>query len=278
MTIVAAWLSELGTGKRFLECVADSQVSLDDGRGILPLLNTSAKIFPISIIVRHPGTSGNFDTIHHLHSLGIAFSGSSLIGLNLASTLSALTSQLNGTNPTVIPALTDIACLAMRITSKYVQYLGNAQNGVPLFQAAVLGWCHVTGSYQLIRFGPASRDNPVIVSEHFDLNPIGTVFLMGNHTSDIQRDIETYRSGLDGIAWDNAPKIVIENIIRNNRYESIGGGFQRGRGFSNGFFLYAVGQPIVEGEPAADILFRGLSLSNDIGAVGPCFVGMMGSF
>ncbi len=277
MTIVAAWLSDLGPGQRFIECVSDSQVTQNDAHTVIPLLNTSAKLFHIPVIARHPGQSGFFDTIYHVHSMGLAFSGSSLIGLNLSSTMSSLTSQLAGVNDTSVPSLEDVCNLAIRITSIYVKFLGDARNQVPEFQGAVLGWCPVRREYRLIHFRPRSFDDPTIISAPFDLNTVSTGFLMGNHTAEIQSKITTHRVGRSGIAWDNAPKVVIEEVIRNRSYQSIGGGLQRGRGLPNGFSLLASCQPLVLGQPAADLSFRGLSLFDHIGNIGPCFVSMTGS-
>lgn len=275
MTIVAAWLSNMNSGQDFIECVSDSQVTHSDRNSTIPLLNTSAKIFNIPIIARCPSARGFFEDVYHVHSVGMAFSGSSLIGLNLSSTLASLTSQLGGIDQASIPSLNNIADLAIRITRKYVFFLGNANNGqVPLFHCAILGWCRINRQYQLIHFGPTSDRNPEIKVERFNLERYGPVFLMGDNLQDIERDIVSSRSGLTGIQWDVVPKQIVEKVIRERTYPTIGGGLQRGRGLEIGFQLIAAGQPIVYGEPAADILFRGLSIFSDIGAVGPCVVSM----
>ena len=274
MTIVAAWLSDFGNGHKFIECVSDSRVSDKDGNSVFPLLNSAAKIFALPIIVRHPGTSGFFDTVHHVHSVGLAFSGSSLIGLNLSSTLATLTSQLASTSPSHIPLFEDLAALAIRITTRYVQSLMAVENKVRAFQSAVFGWCPVAKEYKLISFGPTSSEDPTITVNQFDLVQPGAVFLMGDHTPEIREQIINRRNGLSGIAFAIAPKHVIEEIIRQKSYQSIGGTLQRGQGMEQGFQLVAACQPVVHGEPAADIFFRGLSIFSDIGAVGPCFVSM----
>lgn len=108
MTIVAAWLSELGTGRKFIECASDSRVTDKYPNSVFTLLNSSAKIFSIPVIARHPGESGLFDTVYHVHSIGLAFCGSSLIGLNLSSSLSSIVSQLASPNAAHVPKLEDL--------------------------------------------------------------------------------------------------------------------------------------------------------------------------
>jgi hypothetical protein len=273
VTIVAVWLNGASTGQQFIECIADSRVTEEDNNHtISQLLNISAKILSIPIVARCPGPSGSYDIRHHIHSFGLAFSGSSLIGLNLSSTISSLTSQLVGRNKTAIPSFQDIADLAVRITRHYVQDYGNAYGKVPLFQAAIFGWCPVNQTYQLTTFGRSNGHSASVFVKPFDLNTPDSVFLMGDHIEEIQNEIVIHRHNfLASMARDMGPRTIIARIIRARTYLSIGGALQDGRGSSNGFYLCPSVQAVVCGEQVTDeVSFRGLDLYDDIGKIGPC--------
>ena len=105
MTVVAVWLTQQGTSDVLLESVADSKVA----DGSFPLLGISAKVFSLPVISCSPVETGAYNDRYHFNPVGLAFSGSSLIGLNLYSTLSALTSQLIGRDHSAIPSLLGIA-------------------------------------------------------------------------------------------------------------------------------------------------------------------------
>lgn len=121
MTIVAVWLANnTFPDQSFIECISDSRVTdQDSNRTISQLLNNSAKIFSIPVIARCPGVTGEYDTQYYVNSFGLAFSGSSLIGLNLASTISSMTSQLVGPSSTAVPSFQDVADFSVRVTRKY---------------------------------------------------------------------------------------------------------------------------------------------------------------
>ena len=123
---------------------------------------------------------GEYDKQCYANSLGLAFSGSSLIGLNLASTISSLTSQLVGTTNSAIPSFQDVSDFAVRITRKYVDARGKLQGRIPPFQGAIFGWCHLDSRYKLLSFGPTSQHEPSVEASAFDLNAPDSVFLMGS--------------------------------------------------------------------------------------------------
>jgi len=217
---------------------------------------------------------GEYDKQYYANSLGLAFSGSSLIGLNLASTISSLTSQLVGTTNSAIPSFQDVSDFAVRITRKYVDAMGKLQGRIPPFQGAIFGWCHLDSRYKLLSFGPTSQHEPSVEASAFDLNAPDSVFLMGKHVNEIRDRIGTFRQQFQpSPARDIVPRNIIWDVIYTRRYAEIGGALQHGRGSSKGFFLYpSVRSVCDEDKFTYEVSFRGLDLYDDgaVGTIGPC--------
>lgn len=277
MTIVAVWLTNHTHDQSLLECIADSRVTDEDSNHtISQLLNNSAKIFSIPVVARCPGETGEYDTQYYVDSFGLAFSGSSLIGLNLASTISSLTSQLVGRTREAIPSFQDIADFAVRITRKYVDAIGQLQGRVPPFKGAIFGWCHGDSKFKLLSFGPVSTTSPDVFTVLVDLTVPDSVFLMGNHTEEIADRIREFQQRFQpSAARDVVPQNIIWGLIYDRIFEDIGGELQHGRGSSKGFFLYPNVRSVLNEDQQTfrdQVSFRGLDLYDDstVGSVGPC--------
>jgi hypothetical protein len=270
MTIVACWLNRAQAEQ--LWAVSDTLVSDEGGGATTSLLDVSSKLFQVPVICRKPDASGFYNEVYHTHSIGLAFSGSSLVGLNLVATLSSITTQLGGAQSSTVPSLADIANLACRLAQKYIFSLGQSRGRVERFEGAVFGYCHVAQSYRAFRFKPMAPDNPTMVLSEENLHEEGYVLLMGDKIEEIRSRITATRREATGIMWHRAPKTVVQGVIASREFPTIGGYLQMGIGTPSGFFLLSVCVPVFEGEPSARILFRGLDIDAEIGHVGGCSV------
>ena len=274
MTIVAAWLTEMGVGQKSVRCVADARLSTRDGESIFPLTDSGAKLFSIPLNAYSPSPSGGYTNRYLSSSLGLAFSGDSLISLTLASTLSSITSQLISPHTESKPSLEDIGHLSVRIATKLKSGMRAARPGGEHrgFQMALFGWCPVKERYELRHFRSSSWDSTIQL-ETFELEPRASIFLMGDQVEVIRTEIERRRMGLGGIAWELVPEDIVRRFASEGGIPSVGGQIQIGRGTKKGFYLWPTVQYVADGERIKEkLIFRGLDVYEEIGHIGPCQV------
>lgn len=279
MTIVACWVSREMTTPS-LWAVSDSRISKPSPQSSqrVTLIDEGQKIFSLPLICRKPGNGGFFSETYHVHSVGLAFAGDTLIGLNVASVLVPLLTNLCGYEESHVPSVEDIALLVSRVAMKYVKSLGS-RIGVANYEAAVLGYCYKQHRLRMFRIAFRTGNGELATGcDEMQLDDPSYVLLLGSQTKNVDESIRRERIGGDvsSIQYSRAPKRVVESLVQAETYQEIGGSIQLGIATQHGFNPYAVLNPIEKGKPQATLRFVGVDFSEDIGRIGDCQVSMMG--
>lgn len=221
MTIVASWFED-----DFAWMVSDSRLSNTDGNSTYPILDCGAKIFKVPIIVKAPVKT--FDRkIIWKQEIGVAFAGSSLIALNVYSIISyVLPHLLNipGCCPRV--SIRDIAEYIGRVIKHMVCDYGYNTGTSAHCVLFVLGKCYKENKYKLFKIIPVYDAHVDINVEDLDLYKNKAVYLIGDHTHEIEKSIQdAYRNNT---YLNQIPLKIVKKIIVDNCFETIGGGIQLG--------------------------------------------------
>jgi hypothetical protein len=244
----------------------------------LTLIDEGQKIFSLPLICRKPGNEGFFSETYHTHSVGLAFAGDTLIGLNVASVLVPLLTNLCGYEESHIPSIEDIALLVNRIAMKYVKSLGS-RIFVVRYEAAVMGYCYRQRRLRMFRLTFRTGNGGLVTGcDEMQLDNPSYVLLLGSQKKNVDEAIQRERIGSDvsSIQYSRAPKRVVESLVQAETYQEIGGSIQLGIATQHGFNPYAVLKPIEKGKLQATLKFVGVDFSEDIGRIGDCQVSMMG--
>lgn len=266
MTIVASWVDK---NEGVLWTISDSRLSdppLTSGGDYRPKFDCGAKLFSLRINCFKPSKGGVFfNEIFFSTTIGLAFAGSSLIALNLYAFLSHTLDNLARQDDTEKPSLEEIAIHAMAV---FLQLVNNSIKTVslaPPCEISIFGLCPKNNEYKLfhIVYIPIKQQ---IIPKEININEEGYIHLMGDHNKEeVLKLINEKRNSLskqDG-KWWKAPKDVIEHIINENLYKTIGGHLQLGITSTDGFKLYSLLRPVVPGKPEAKEIFQNVNLDSD---------------
>lgn len=264
MTIIVSWFNRTA-----LYVVADSR--LFDTERHQPLLDCGAKLFSIRLVcVERHSTSNNIQgKIFYTDNIGFAFAGSSLIALNLQAFLSySLGNIINFVNSRP-PLLAEVArhCAAVfkRLLMKYKESPGGV-NLKPC-EVSIFGNCPQTGQCQLFHItveeNTLEATNLKVVEVDFSESEF--VHIMGNHQKEIKNLIHEYRA--KNMHREDVPQQIIEKIIQEETFPTIGGEIQLGivwpqLGFKS-YPVYRPDRPIERGQPKVVMLYQGIDLLSD---------------
>ncbi len=269
MTTIACWFNQEQQNHSIWVC-GDSKIS----SGNTSLLESGAKIFSIPVICFAPGLSGFFDKQIYRSDIGLAYAGSSLVGLNLNAVLTTCLSRLNFIHQ--LPSLDDIVEFAGRLIRLYVSQLSVSSGAAALCEIAIVGFCTLEHKLKIYHLLPQSSDAGIVYKSevYSDGQTLDNfVLLLGADKKRILSQIETEREMYgSGIAWWRVPKRVIEAEISSPQHCSIGGHPQLGICNQLGFYVYSLCRP----SPNQFLSYLGFDVANDIGTIGGCIVGMPG--
>ena len=153
-----------------------------------------------------------------------------------------------------------------------------------LCEISISGFCPVERVFKIFHISPTpsftGADGLDVSVDSYTRQGVSDdfVLLLGDKQNDIASKITEFREAIEdqNIRWWRAPKYVLENIISERTYPTIGGHLQLGICMSNGFTPYSTCQP-AEGEGSRAFLsYLGFNVSGDAQKVGNCFVGITG--
>ena len=271
MTTIACWFNREST-PHSVWVYGDSKIS----KGSSTLLESGAKIFSVPITCFAPGESGFFDNPIYQTNIGLAYSGSALVGLNLNAALATCLSRLNYISS--LPSLSDIAAFAHRLINMYVSQLAISSGIGAACEIALVGFCPVESQFKIFHLYPETGDSGFFYvtdsySDQAEINEF--VLLLGADRERIARRIKEERGG-QGISWWRTPKRVIDSEVSSPVHESIGGNAQLGICIQTGFDVYSLCRAREPGKAAAYLNYLGFDVSHDIGEIGGCHIGMPG--
>lgn len=273
MTAVICWFDE----SSWPWTVADSRFSYQrDARQIL--LEEGAKIFSFPLIVRK---TWGFGEILHFANIGIAFAGSTLVAQNTmlcsASVCGNLVLQESAQSTL---SLSHIAELVAKFAQRFMRDLAALREAGAMTEFALIGWCPSKNAWRIFHITPVAGDGVQTQVTEFAPSDTDDLLILGDHKIEVQEEVVKVRANhaAGTLPWWRAPAEALSRMLEGRQFDSIGGHLQMGIavGATKGFSLSAVVQPIIVGQPASTFKFLGMDTRDDIGAVGPCFLGMSG--
>jgi len=268
MTTIACWFNKEHPNHSTWVC-GDSKISSPTST----LLESGAKIFSVPVMCLAPSNTGFFDKQVYYANIGMAYAGSSLVGLNLNAALSTCLSRLNTHgNP---PSLSDIANFASRLLHLYVSQLSVTAGVNALCEIAIVGHCPMENELKIYHLEPQVD----VTSFRYNTTPYSSsgsgdefVLLLGADKGRILSQINAQRSGQRDIAWWRKPMRVIEDEVSASENRKIGGHLQLGICNQFGFQAYSLCRP----PPSPFLSYLGFDVASDFGNIGGCRIGMPG--
>ncbi|ELA9373104.1 hypothetical protein QUO16_004426 [Vibrio parahaemolyticus] len=272
MTSIVSWFNPESNGEVWV--VGDSKIT--DGReNPSMLLDAGAKVFSIPLICKAPGSTGFFDELVLESKVGLAFAGSSLIGLNVHAALSTVFSNLNRLEQ--IPSMEELAEYTRMIAKSYIDTLAVMRQEGALCEFLFVGFCHVTNRYKICEIRPDFTSGmfelELIIHDSVTARP-EEYFVLGDKKEEIRSAIDDYRADKepDDFWWQRAPKVVLQEIIQEERYETIGGHLQLGICVNKHFLPFSS----VVGTHDAYLSYLGFDVTGDASRIGGSMVGITG--
>jgi hypothetical protein len=274
MTTIACWFNKESSQHSIWVC-GDSKISNQTST----LLESGAKIFSIPVLCLSTSDSGFFDKPIYYTTLGLAYAGSSLIGLNLNAALSTCLSKLNTLGKP--PSLNDIAAFACSLLHLYVSQLSFSAGSNALCEIAIIGYCPLENKLKIYHLEPqlgVSEFHYKITAHSISDSEDSFVLLLGCDKDRISAQIASQRSEQKNIAWWREPKKVIEAEVSSSENPKIGGHTQLGICDQFGFQVYSLCRPHQLEQSPAYLSYLGFDVTADIGKIGECYIGMPGMY
>lgn len=272
MTAIVVWRNEEIPAQPSLWVAADSRVSTASGS---TLLEDAAKVLTLPVVCRWPGPEGFFSEIGLAHSLGYCFAGSTLMGQNAYLALVPLLGNLCATGG-YVPAMYDIATFVHRfLRLTFDGYKVRVGEGA-VFEVCLFGFCPRTGELEAYRFYPTHDDDAVVMAcDALGGLRDGAFVYLGDCRAVASARIEAALgdSSQPAIAQYRSPRRVIQQLIDDPGFPTIGGDVQLGIANAFGFRPYKLMKPRPGKAPSAYISYLGHDLTEDLFCLGDAIVG-----
>ncbi|MEO8234556.1 MAG: hypothetical protein ABI549_04000 [Flavobacterium sp.] len=221
MTAIANWINKENDSNS-IWTIGDTKISDISTNTNLSL--ESSKIFELQIICKDISKHPQRRDVYYSHSIGFAFAGSSLVGLNCYATLNTILSNLAGSGDE-IPDLESISSIVSKVVDYYSKSICSNMNN---FEALTYGFCHKTMKFKRFYISKKNILNDVIYCKE-EIKDENLVYLIGDMKNEIFEEIKN-KMILDekdkNLKYWRTPLIVMSEIIASGKYQSIGGGTQ----------------------------------------------------
>lgn len=267
MTLVMIW-KERG-GKR-VWVASDSRLTNPTENGHSRLTDRAGKILEAPVAVHDPrGT----DAPTWSTTVGLAYSGSTLVALETYTAVLPLWCRLQGYGPI---SLKDLAAHLAKFLEGYALELGAVSQAASC-DCALLGVDPVSGAFVGWRIQALISPAGVAIKQReLQLTERRIEFL-----GDGRKEAEARLAALKrkGKTWSREPLEMIRTFLGEDPPNTVGGGVQIGMLYDKGFQLYADGQIITANKdggidlPNGVMRFRGFDYAQ-IGSVGDAVAGL----
>ncbi|MBD2692416.1 hypothetical protein [Anabaena catenula] len=274
MTTVVCWLNK-DRGVNKIWAVSDTRISRSNtsssGNDYSILLDSGAKLFPLYIKCRN--IMSFEDKAYFEHTIGMAYAGSSLIGLNLYATLVYLLQNCSS-NEGAVPSILDIANFAATLLKRMIREVGEINPTGASCELAIFGFCHVSSEFKIIHLDPDTKDNTldIVVTEENTLDD-NHLLLLGDKRKEIRQLIENKRAEYvkNEFSWWYSPKEVIESLIEEEKFNTIGGAIQTCIAAESEFKIYANAFSTEQGIKQETTFYQNIDISKMV-SLGNCFI------
>ena len=268
MTSVVVWPNYEVPGHPAVWVTSDSRISRAEGE---PLIEDGAKLFGLPVVCRGVGEDKFFSDIYFAHSFGYCFAGSTLMGQNAYLAIAPLLTTLISTER-YIPSMDDVATFVFRFLCRTFDAFKVRVAAGALFEASLFGWCHVRRSLQIWHFHPNDSSGTWEMTRS-NVSPLeaGAFLYLGSYKDRVVPLV------CDAMAEDNglqrAPRRVVQQLIADSSFPSIGGDEQLAIANEYGFQAYTLLRPVERGKPQAYLSYLGIELTDENALVGRARVG-----
>lgn len=272
MTAVICWFDDSG----WPWIVADSRFSYpSDTQQIL--IDEGAKIFSFPLIVRR---TWGFGEPIHFANIGLAFAGSTLVAQNTILCSASVCGNLVLQDTRAMLSLDHIAELVAKFSQRFMRDLAVLRGAGAITEFALTGWCPLRNAWRIFHIMPIVGDDVQTKITEFASASPEDLLLLGDHKIEVQNEVVKTRASYEvrSLPWWRAPATTLFQILERRQFDSIGGHLQMGIAVdaTKGFNLSTVVHPNKVGHPDSTSKFLGMDTRDDIGAVGPCFLGING--
>lgn len=257
--------------------VADSRFShFQDSQQIL--LDQGAKIYSFPLVIRK---TWGFGEVTHFTNVGIAFAGSTLVAQNTMLCISSICGNLvYKRNAGEALSLEHVANLTARLAERFMRSLAVLREADAGAEFAIIGWCYATLRWRIFHLSPIVQDGLHIQVREFIAENEEDLLLLGDSKDRVKQEVRQVRAGYtpNTLRWWRGPVEAMSRLLVQREIDSIGGYLQMGIAVeaTKSFNLSAIVQPIAYGQPESTFKFLGMDTREDIGPIGPCFIGMSG--
>jgi len=276
VTIIAVWYEKYDD---LLWSVADTRLSSPGDHGHIITTDRGAKLFALPVVCSDYPDDGSVERTPYFSSTnGFAFAGDVVSAITTYATASTLLQELTSSGARVPPTLNDVGQLVRRVAERVSQDVLASSNGRRAFEAAIFGFCPGVQRFEIYRLHPKFEGmNFEMALTKVVATPDGEMILiLGTGRERLEQRIAQMRQrGSDSHGRRiRFPKCAIEMMVAEDLGD-VGGSVSIGMAKRSGFqALFSVRRG-----PDARVLhtqFNGIDLSEDVGMVGPCFIGMTG--
>lgn len=268
MTVATIW-EESG----LLWAVADTRFSVrGETTPWQPVTEHGVKLFPLSIIVRAPGTNGFFDAVALQTTIGFMYAGENGPAFATYAFCSSVLQNLVVTNGDM-PRFADISNFIARSAERFMRDWGSRWREHWRFEAFVFGWCARCSLLQTYKLQPRTSDGLAVQVERIDT---GTPAVIGSGAPAFREQLRLLQQGGDTFGRTaRLPLLAVEQLVANEVQDDVGGDIQIGTVDRNGLRIATRVRPEVAGQSSAKITFLGID-TLDLGSIGSCDIGFRG--
>jgi hypothetical protein len=277
MTLVASWINQESGASPSIWTIADTKISQTDtytGR-TFTLTNEGAKLFELPIICKEHDSPPQNEYCRT--SIGYAYSGSSLVGLNAYATLSTILSNLISPNK-ALPDYNSIIEKAKIIAMKYSQSI------LSPVEICLYGFCPRLKEPFIATIKPIINDSKIHYISECQFGFINDLdcMLLGDSLGQEKFNKMVYERTFlypmsRPIHYWRAPVYALREIISKCVFDTIGGDLQltiTSLGYFHHHWIVNENAIIPN-----SFSFRGLDLLTDIGIeLGDCLIGIQGMY
>lgn len=266
MTLVISWIKyEPPSTEPNVWTVSDGKIMGPDRT----LTLEGSKVLELPIRIKHmQGLPPR--QIYFRSSVGFAYAGSSLIGLNTFATLNDVFNNLGGDkSKNHLPTYSDIIQKAKVILRHYASTIFSP------CEISLFGFCPKTK----LPFTSKIKTKTLLADSDFDEEIIyGNVqqlqyILLGDKKEEVTKTINDVAKEYNATQYQywKIPEVIFYDIVKSNTYETIGGGMQLAIAYGNEFQMTALVVPMKDDKTKATLSHKNFDIFDDIGInVGEC--------
>ncbi len=272
MTTVAVWLNKHTVSAlnknnpiHAIWAVSDSRITARTSI----LLDSSPKLFRLNI--KCQTFDGEGFIVYFTHSIGMAYSGNSLVGLNFYVKLNDILGGLLNWN-SKIPSIYEVSISGGELLKQLIKEVGLIITNGAYCEVAIFGFCCASQKFKVVYLKPEFTNEIGVSVIEQELNNDENVLLLGDKKQDIRDLISQQRELYNdkNLDWWNTPMNIVKNIVKQEVFKGIGGGVQTGIATQQEFGLLGEVMFVPEGNPGARVLYQNLNISEQIFKVGDC--------